>query len=572
MNNSVTIRISRNKNIASDRNIAILKLNRIYHKVGQPVMVKYYTDQKTVDTVFALGTGDGIGESFYKVISLGGLELVSGVYINDRPDVVDLSHGELYLYRDSDLIWNYVYLPDGEVERVTIPITNLAPTVFVNIKDKYRWFWKNGELKREDDFFSGDEMEKVINDLYYEIGPPKLTAIITGGYYTKYPGYVASIEPGQDLFKVGEEINTLRVEVNVIDSLGNNLTSLCDFYVNSESTEKILAEESNETSTTTTSEPTPTPPPEPLLLKKFRNSQTDKYWVEIKDISESSVFIIEAKIVSGVGNTHTYSTAIKVDFGFDFYYGIVGENWVVNVDNIKKLNKRLTIDKTFNYNIESESLEDLQKLDLLKVVFAYPKAYGKLLHIYDRHHLDYIKDYNIYNVTINNLEYYIYVKIDAIKIDNFLQSFQFNEKDEEEVINEAYVDQVKYDEVLNAWDKRNTKDGLVVIGNNGKISEELLPGTEQISECAIVILVEILDTVPTGNLNPGDKWYITTEQKIYVATSAIGGELKDPSKDVIYFNKNDDKFYVWKTDTTSLIVAGGSVNSEIITDITDLFN
>lgn len=572
MNNSVTIRISRNKNIASDRNIAILKLNRIYHKVGQPVMVKYYTDQQTVDTVFALGTGDGIGESFYKVISLGGLELVNGVYINDRPDVVDLSHGELYLYRDSDLIWNYVYLPDGEVERVTIPITNLAPTVFVNIKDKYRWFWKNGELKREDDFFSGDEMEKVINDLYYEIGPPKLTAIITGGYYTKYPGYVASIEPGKDLFKVGEKINTLRVEVNVIDSLGNNLTSLCDFYVNSESTEKILAEEFNETSTTTTSEPTPTPPPEPLLLKKFRNSQTDKYWVEIKNISESSVFIIEAKIVSGVGNTHTYSTAIKVDFGFDFYYGIVGENWVVNVDNIKKLHKKLTINRTFNYNIESESLEDLQKLDLLKVVFAYPKAYGNLLHIYDRHHLDYIKDYNKYNVTIDDLEYYVYVKIDAIKIDNFLQSFQFNEKDEEEVINEAYVDQVKYDEVLNAWDKRNTKDGLVVIGNNGKISEELLPGTEQISECAIVILVEILDTVPTGNLNPGDKWYITTEQKIYVATSAIGGELKDPSKDVIYFNKNDNKFYVWRPDTTSLSVAGGSVNSEKISNITDLFN
>lgn len=533
-------------------------------------MVKYYTDQKTVDTVFALGTGDGIGESFYKVISLGGLELVSGVYINDRPDVVDLSHGELYLYRDSDLIWNYVYLPDGEVDRVTIPITNLAPTVFVNIKDKYRWFWKNGELKREDDFFSGDEMEKVINDLYYEIGPPKLTAVITGGHYTKYSGYVESIKPGQDLFKVGEEINTLRVEVNVIDSLGNNLTGLCDFYVNSESTEKILAEESNETNTTTTSEPTTTPsptstpPPEPLLLKKFRNSQTDKYWIEIKDISESSVFIIEAKIVSGVGNTHTYSTAIKVDFGFDFYYGIVGENWIANVDDIKKLNKKLTIDKTFDYNIESLNLE--------RVVFAYPKAYGNLLHIYDRHHLDYIEDYRIYNKIIDDLEYNIYVKIDAIKIENFLQSFQFNEKDEEEVINEAYVDQVKYDEVLSAWDKRNTKDGLVVIGNNGKIPEELLPGTEQVSERAIVILVNILDTVPTGNLNPGNKWYITTEQKIYVATSAIGGELKDPSEDVIYFNKNDDKFYVWKPDTTSLSVAGGSVNSEKISNITDLFN
>ena len=63
-NNSVTIRISRNKNIADSRSIAIIKLNKLGHKVGQPVMVKYYTDstKTTIDTVVAIGIKDGIGK------------------------------------------------------------------------------------------------------------------------------------------------------------------------------------------------------------------------------------------------------------------------------------------------------------------------------------------------------------------------------------------------------------------------------------------------------------------------------------------------------------------------------
>ena len=53
MSSTTKIRISRSKYIERDRSIAILRLEAAEHLLGQPVMVRYYTDstQTEYDTI-----------------------------------------------------------------------------------------------------------------------------------------------------------------------------------------------------------------------------------------------------------------------------------------------------------------------------------------------------------------------------------------------------------------------------------------------------------------------------------------------------------------------------------------
>ena len=67
----------------------------------------------------------------YKIISLGGLELVRNV-VTELPDVSALVHGELYLYEDqSSGKWYYVYEIGNErqIDEIIAP-----PTIYVNIQ------------------------------------------------------------------------------------------------------------------------------------------------------------------------------------------------------------------------------------------------------------------------------------------------------------------------------------------------------------------------------------------------------------------------------------------------------
>ena len=42
------------------------------------------------------------------------------------------------------------------------PITG-GPFIFSNIEDKYRWFYRDGVLKREDDFYTKSEINEMIS-------------------------------------------------------------------------------------------------------------------------------------------------------------------------------------------------------------------------------------------------------------------------------------------------------------------------------------------------------------------------------------------------------------------------
>lgn len=514
MSSSVTIQISRNRNVARDRSIAVLKLNKLTHLVGQPVMVKYFSEpgiSDKIDTLFALGIKNGVGEDCYKIISLSGLELIRDV-VDQLPNISQLIHGELFIYKDENSTWNYVFEENNE--RQVIPIENLAPTVFVNIEDKFRWFWDGQNLKREDEFYSNKDMEDLMDDLSLTIGPPKLEVYSKEGY----------------LFPDGE-VKDIILVATVTNAYGEDITGRCEFYVDKE---KAEIGENGE--------------------------------IIIRSVTESKDYLIEANIISKNGKTHTYSAVIIIEFGFKFYYGPVPDNWEVTEKNLISLeNKVIQSRKTVKYTSIN--------LDYEKLVYSYPEFYGELIHIFDEHGLDYLDDYTLYKLNLSDgITYNVYVKSDSISISNFEQSFQFEKNDCEEEINEGVVNKEDYDEVIKAWKNKNISGGLLVLNDSGKIPSYLVEGQNFTSDFSFTNIKGFLDHYPQNiNMNIGDKWYNTVENKIYTATSPSTGIVTDPIDNTIYLNNSDNLFYLW-TSNNGMSPISMSFESELITDVTDILN
>lgn len=511
MNSSVTIRISRNRNVAENRAVAILKLNKITHYVGQPVMVKYYAATDKIDTILALGIKDGIGEDCYKLISLGGLELIRDV-VTDLPDVSLLVHGELYLYQDETNAWNYVYEVDSE--RIVEKIENLSPTVFVNIEDRYRWFWDGKNLKREDDFKSSEEMGYLMDELFLIIGPPKLEAASTVGY----------------IFETGTTVD-IPIKVNIKNAQGVDISDRCSYYIDGKEVEK------DNTGT---------------IIAKSINSSTD--------------LLIEAKIDLN-DNNFSYSTILPVEFGYPFYYGRVSEDWILNEEALVNLeNKEIQSKNTIEY-------KDIV-LDYQKIVYSYPEFYGELIHIYDEHGFDCLESYYIYKQKLSNgLTYIVYIKEDPIIIGGLNQSYLFSEEDKEEL--PGTVDEEKYDAVVKAWDLKNTPSGIVTVGQSGKISSSLVEGIDFTSDYSFTQIVAFLDHYPEKyNFKAGEKWYNTVEKKIFEATTSTTGIITSPIDRTIYVNKADSMFYLWIEERKEMMIIGESIsttqiNKDNIADILD---
>lgn len=509
-NSSVKIRISRNRQVAQDRAVAILKLNKINHYVGQPVMVKYYTSSGKIDTIFAMGVKDGIGEDCYRVISLGGLELVRDV-VGTLPNISDLVHGEQYLYQDPNNGRCYfVYLSNNE--KVVDPIDSIEPTTFVSIDDKFRWFWNGKTLTREDDFTSSSDLKVLIEDLFLIIGPPKLEITNLSG----------------NLFAKGETVN-IKLKVKVINSVKEDITNLCKFYC-----DDVEVPVSNGT-------------------------------IEIKGLNDSKDLVIEARATAVSGETYKYSVVLPIEFGYDFYFGGVSEDWEITEDNIKNLpNKSIHTRSTVEYN----SI----KLNYQRVVYAYPEIYGELLHAYDEHGFDYIGDYLLYKQQVGDLIYNIYLKEDPISVSGFDQTFMFEDIDEDDDI-PGTVDEEKYDEVLKAWDTKNTAKGLVTLNSIGKIPSDFITGLDFSSEYSFIELEGIVNDYPeqTG-LVPGSKWYNKETKKIFEAITESTGKIYSPVNKSVYLNKEDMMFYLWTDSEDDMDKIGETIQSKEVRNITDILD
>lgn len=383
---STNIRISRSKYIERDRGIAVLRLNMAQHLVGQPVMVRYYVDeeQTETDTLFAIGIKDGVGEDCYKVISLGGLNLVSDV-VKELPDVSSLAHGELYLYQDENEVWYYVYEIDGDrqLEKITG-----GPYTFANIKDKYRWFFNDGILKREDDFYTKSQIDSQLKDLYDElfakIQKIEQEQIVQNDWLLEldkvvFPMTMTLKNNTGTLFLTG---TTQDIQFNIdVQRKGESVRNNCTFKLNNN--EITLDASGNYTKTGVTSTTTFT-------------------------------FLAEHTTLTGV----TASASNTVNFGYYFYYGVIPANdWTINETNVKALaNRKLQIKTSTTF---------ITNLSLQKIAFASPTVYGGIAHIYDSNGFDYIADYTRSDINIDGYDYYVYVKNSEVTVTNFRQQFTY---------------------------------------------------------------------------------------------------------------------------------------------------
>ena len=109
--------------------------------------------------------------------------------------------------------------------------------------------------------------------------------------------------------------------------------------------------------------------------------------------------------------------SITVTYTYDSYYGIISANKTSLTSNeIKSLNKKLTIDKSFKY--------DKINLNNQKITYAYLKSRGALTKILDDNNFDYLNSYTRSEVNIDGQEYYLYMLTKATVIDGFKQIYQ----------------------------------------------------------------------------------------------------------------------------------------------------
>lgn len=155
------VRISRDARIEESRKDGLIFLNtKAKHLTGQQWQVRYYrdSDRTEIDTIVAIGVKNGTGSDCYRVISYG-VESSIVAITNTLPDVSDLIHGEVYIVNLEGL-WYYVTETD-DTRRLDL-ITG-GPYVYHNLEDGMIWYYTDGKMRREDDFYTREEINRLIN-------------------------------------------------------------------------------------------------------------------------------------------------------------------------------------------------------------------------------------------------------------------------------------------------------------------------------------------------------------------------------------------------------------------------
>ena len=126
-----------------------------------------------------------------------------------------------------------------------------------------------------------------------------------------------------------------------------------------------------------------------------------------------------AKVTDASGKTYSANTG-WFDFVYPYYMGVCAENAEINETLIKGLTKKVEGrgNKSHAFNCEYQ-----------RMVFAYPKAHGKLKSIIDPNNFDVTGTFGIQEVSITGLdgtaqEYYVYIN-SASTVSNFNMKFNY---------------------------------------------------------------------------------------------------------------------------------------------------
>lgn len=371
MNKDYRIKVSSSKYVEESRAVAVIRLNERGFLKGEVVMLNYKKDpdKKTdIGTLVAIGIKDGTGEDCYRIISAGGSVVVRKV-VESLADVSSLVHNELYIYKDPDNKWYYVYKPENEANRRIELITG-GPYIFVDLDTGYRWFYRDGQCKREDEFFSSNNVQALLNEILSRNDRIEVTS--DSGF----------------LFKVGD-VKNVALNIKTLDNSRNDISSKCKYSIDGQDIALVGG----------------------------------KYTIQNLTADKDIEIVSNVEVAEGI--YQQIKEKVSIRFGYLFYYGRVEPTWEPNVDNIKALEyKKLN-------NRRSLEWVDIDITNLSKTVFCYPKRYGFLDHIFDYHGIDYLKDYVIYDnhYVIDGEEYFVYLKKEPIKMFDFRQNYVFGDFD-----------------------------------------------------------------------------------------------------------------------------------------------
>lgn len=163
-----------------------------------------------------------------------------------------------------------------------------------------------------------------------------------------------------------------------------------------------------------------------------------------KDIQSIKIYdgsTLLTTITSGVANggTFTYNyacnitanTTLKVEvaddastvfatknitFTYKSYYGFVADGTTVDETAVKGLQKNvLKTSRALTYSGITCTNS--------KIVYAYPQSQGLLSSILDGNGFDYLGSYNYSVISVDGVNYYVYVMIDPTTLDDFMQKF-----------------------------------------------------------------------------------------------------------------------------------------------------
>ena len=208
------IRIPRCKVVFGDSQTAVVHLNKISHSLGQPVMVRYKTDSGDTDTITAIGIKSGVGPDCYSIVSFGEETFVGDVLYDGLPDVSFLIHDITYLAKLSGS-WCLFYIDESKTVRQMRELHD--GDKFYSLSDSHRYFYRGGNLFRDDDSLSQlDDKLKILT-----IGKLNI-----------------SLTPEASTISA-DRIQNPKIEINVSDISGASLLADCGIEVVSDKGDSI---------------------------------------------------------------------------------------------------------------------------------------------------------------------------------------------------------------------------------------------------------------------------------------------------------------------------------------------
>ena len=115
-------------------------------------------------------------------------------------------------------------------------------------------------------------------------------------------------------------------------------------------------------------------------------------------------------------DTSAVSATKNITFTYKSYYGFVADGTTVDETVIKGLQKNvLKTSRALTYSGITCTNS--------KIVYAYPQNQGLLSSILDGNGFDYLGSYNYSVISVDGVNYYVYVMIDPTTLDDFIQKF-----------------------------------------------------------------------------------------------------------------------------------------------------